>query len=96
MCYCLSGLNVLRFGFDACRYALHGTQIEAVVPRFKLFNPFCRYEQEEERTPQSGVDYTCSPNAFLTVLRASFALMFIIACRRTKIISFSCVMDYLI
>jgi len=34
--------------------------------------------------------------AFFTALRASFALMYIIACSRTKIISFSSVMDYLI
>jgi len=66
------------------------------LPRFTLFNQFWRYEQEQERTPQTGVDYTYFPNAFFTVLRASFALMFIIACSRTKIIYFYCVMDYLI
>jgi len=33
--------------------------------------------------------------AFFTVLRASFALMFIVACSRTKTISFPCVTDYL-
>jgi hypothetical protein len=95
MWYWLSELSVIRFGFDACRYTLHGTQIEAVVPRIRLFNPFFSYEQEQKHTQQTGVDYTYSPNALFTVLRASLALMFVIACSRTKIIYFSCVMEYL-
>lgn len=75
----VSVLNIMRFDFGPQCYGLYEAQVEALVPRFKLFNLSCWYEQEKKHALHAGADYTHFFNSVFVVLHASLALMFVIA-----------------